>query len=169
VPLSQTIASVTRLFAALLVVAVLSGCSDSKQDDERSAEAAVLADKFDATWMPVDAQLWEALTAAEPCRTDCWPVAVSFTYFCPCDDLNDEMADVQERVRSSGFEIVEPYSSESGGFEAQMAAPELPSGLVQMRAYGTPDAREVQPLNTALATEADGRAAINISLVAADD
>ena len=49
---------------------------------------------------------------------------------------------------------------------ARMTVPELPGGTVELRAYATPDAREVQPLNTALAANAAGRAAIDISLVA---
>ena len=121
---------VVRQAVAVAAVAViaLAGCSGARDTDARAATAAQLETHLDTAWMPAGAELSEARTDPPTCATDCPPVAISYAYRCPCDDLGGEMAAIQDRVEASGFEIVEPYASTTGRFVGRHPDDEIDRG-----------------------------------------
>ena len=125
------VSQVVRQTVAVAAVAALGliGCSGASETDERAATAAQLETHLDtAAWLPAGVELVEASTDPEACDTDCPPVEIGYTFRCSCDDLDGEMAAIQDRVEASGFEIVEPYSSATGRFVARHPDDEIDRG-----------------------------------------
>lgn len=133
----QVDVAVVAVIAVIAVIA-LAGCSGASDADARAATAAQLETHLDTAWLPADAELAEARADPPTCATDCPPVAISYTYRCACDDLDGEMATIQELVEASGFEIVEPYASTTGRFVGRHPDDEIDRGdaWVVVRATG---------------------------------